>query len=97
MTLELPTAALKRILGDVAAGRRGHGCVTRAANARWILASAASMIFSACRSALLFPAARGFCLDTQTIVRAICECVTKQDCIHARAGRDDVACSRLME
>jgi hypothetical protein len=57
--------------------------------------SAASMIFSACRSALLFPAARGFCLDTQTIVRAICECVTKQDCIHARAGRDDVARSRL--
>jgi hypothetical protein len=28
---------------------------------------------------------------------AICECVTKQDCIHSDARRDDVTGARMME
>jgi hypothetical protein len=44
--------------------------------------SAACMIFRARRSARLSPVARDSCLDA-TIVRTICEHVTRQEWIHA--------------
>jgi len=54
--------------------------------------NAASMISRVRQSARLFPVSAWLCFRAR---QAICERVTKQDRVHARAGRDDVAGSRL--